>query len=113
MDFLRLRIELEGADVEVDLVTRSRGRAVDPTGEPGVLETLGQAGAEKRRQRLRPGGPGERGEGLRFAYEDVIAVKIGRRVRLADTELSADRVSPRRACGGQIIEGRRRSARAA
>jgi hypothetical protein len=103
VDFLRLRIELEGADVEVDLVTRSRGRAVDPTGEPGVLETLGQAGAEKRRQRLRPGGPGERGEGLRFADQNVITVQVGCRGRLADAELRTDGVGRRRRRGGEVI----------
>ena len=112
MDFLRLRVELEGADVEIDFVIRSRRRAVDPTGEPRVLETLGQPRAKQRRQRLRPASAGERGQRLRFAYEDVIAVEIGRRGRLADTKLRSDRVGRRRACGGEIIQGRRGSARA-
>ena len=54
MDFFRLGVELEGADVEIDLVIRIRRRAVDPTRKPGVLKTLRQPRAEKRRQRLRP-----------------------------------------------------------
>ena len=41
MDFLGLRVELEGADVEIDFVTGGRGRTIDPTGETRVLETLG------------------------------------------------------------------------
>jgi hypothetical protein len=40
MNFFCLGVELEGADVEIDFVIRIRGRAVDPTGEPRVLETL-------------------------------------------------------------------------
>ena len=108
MDFLRLGVELEGADVEIDFVIRIRRRAVDPTGEPRVLETLGQPRAKQRRQRLRPASAGKRGQRLRFAHEDVIAVEIGRRGRLADTKLRADGVGRRRACGGEIVQGRRR-----
>ena len=110
MDFLRLRVELEGADVEIDLVSRSRRRAVDPTGEPRVLETLGQARTEKRRQRLRPGGSSKSSERLRFADQNVIAVEIGGRGRLADTKLRADGMGRRRRRGGEVVQGRRRSA---
>ena len=112
MDFFRLGVELEGADVEIDLVIRIRRRAVDPTREPRVLKTLGEPRAEQRRQRLRPVRASERGERLRFADQDVIAVEIGRRGRLADTELRADGVGRRRGRSGKIIQGRRRPARA-
>ena len=112
MDFLRLDVELEGADVEIDFVIRIRRRAVDPTREPGVLETLRQPRAEKRGQRLRPLSASERGQRLRFADQDMIAVEIGRRGRLADPELRADGVGRRGRRGGEVVQGRRRSARA-
>ena len=103
MDFFRLGVELEGADVEIDLVIRIRRRAVDPTSEPGVLKTLRQPRAEKRRQRLRPVRASERGERLQFADQDVIAVEIGRRGRLADPELRADGVGRRRRRSSEVI----------
>src|ERR1700678_3250078 len=40
MNLLRLGVELESADVEIDLVVRIRRRPVDPAREPGVLKTL-------------------------------------------------------------------------
>ena len=57
MDFLRLGVELEGADVEIDFVIRGRRRAVDPTGEPRVLETL----ASSRARKSAGSGSGQRG----------------------------------------------------
>ena len=112
MDFFRLGVEFEGADVEIDLVIRIRRRTVDPTREPGVLKALREPRAEKRRQRLRPLRPSEGGERLRFADQDVIAVEIGRRGRLADPELRADGMGRRRRRSSEVILGRRRPARA-
>ena len=57
MNLFRLGVELESADVEIDLVIRIRRRTVDPASEPGVLKTLRQPRAEKRRQGLRPVAP--------------------------------------------------------
>ena len=97
MDFLRLGVELEGADVEIDLVIRIRRRAIDPAGEPRVLETLRQPRAEERRQRFRPAGARKGGQRVRIAHEDVIAVEIGRRGRLADPDLRSQRARRRTA----------------
>src|ERR1700691_5941885 len=72
MDFFRLGVELEGADVEIDLVVRSRRRAVDPAGEARVLETLRQPRAEERRQRFRPAGALKDGQRVRIAHEDAV-----------------------------------------
>src|SRR5271154_5632441 len=87
MDFLGLGVELEGANVEIDFVISVRRRAVDPAGEPRILETLRQPRAEERRKRLRPAGALKNGQRVRIAHEDAIAVEIGRCGRLADPYL--------------------------
>src|ERR1700744_699753 len=110
MNFLRLDVELEGADVEIDFVIRIRRGPIDPARESGVLETLRQPRAKKRRKRLRPLSAGKRGERLRFADQNVIAVEVGRGRRLADPELRAHGVRRRRSRGGKIVKRRRRSA---
>ena len=53
----------------------------------------------------------ERGQRLQFADQDVIAVEVGRRGRLADPELRANGVGRRGRRSGEIVQGRRRSAR--
>src|SRR6202021_570892 len=110
MDFLCLDVELEGADVEIDFIICICRRTIDPTREPGVLKTLREPWAENARQRLRPLSASEGGERLRFADQNVIAVEVGRRGRLADPELRVDSVRRGRRRSGQIIQGRRGAA---
>ena len=88
MRFFRLGVELEGANIEIDLIIRVRCGAVDRAREARVLEALGEPRPEQPRQRLRPARARERGEReRRFANKNVCAVEIGRRGRLADADL--------------------------
>ena len=87
MDFLRLGVELEGADVEIDFVVRVRRRAVDPAGQPGVLEALREPSPEQRGQRFGQRAPESVASVSEFAHENAIAVEVGRRGRLSDADL--------------------------